>query len=319
MPYDKWLSFPRGLTRLREGAEHWASGDWSYRTRLRGSTDLEELGAAYDKMADQLERAIKELEEQARRREALLAVACQFAREATPDHVLDELLAKAEVVVGGDSAAFSRWAEGESGYVLIRHTLPHVVVDRTIGVGQGVAGQVIARREPVIMNEYAASPHATRAAVAHGIQAAIGVPLISDEVLVGALAVFSHVPGTEFSSADVETLRLLAEIAAATLAGLELAQQKKEAAISDVVRRYANTIPHELNQSLSVIIGYGELIGSREWSTDRMRTMATGMAEASRELAERIRKFSQLETYRTREFGGSELIALDPPEAESVT
>ncbi|MBI3966151.1 MAG: response regulator [Chloroflexi bacterium] len=94
-------------------------------------------------------------------------------------------------------------------------------------------------------------------------------------------------------------------------------EDEKATAIDEVVRRYATTIPHELAQPLSLIIGYSELIMKTRLPLEEFPRAAEAINAAGQELAELIRSFSTLRRYQTRWFAGSELIDLKQPEEQS--
>ncbi|MBI3966192.1 MAG: response regulator [Chloroflexi bacterium] len=106
---------------------------------------------------------------------------------------------------------------------------------------------------------------------------------------------------------------LLARVRARTSARQRIRelQVAKDSAVRDVVRRYAETIPHELNQPLSIIVGYGELMQDVRTTPGEMREMAATMVEAGKELAELVKKFGQLRQFRARRFGGADMVDLN--------
>jgi serine phosphatase RsbU (regulator of sigma subunit) len=76
-----------------------------------------------------------------------------------------------------------------------------------IPVGQGFAGEIVARGEPVVVPEVG---RFERPVLADGIASALGVPMLHQGRAIGVLHIGS-VTGREFTTEDVETLQLVAD------------------------------------------------------------------------------------------------------------
>lgn len=191
--------------------------------------------------------------ERRHRREALLRAARRFAAEPDPSRLLGALLDEATTIVKGAGGVVYRW-DDESGMLSpIRGTLPGVVDTPAARSGERLAGRSVATREVVIVNDYLYEIGRNTAAARAGVRAAIAAPLLHEGRLLGAIAVGATDPSRRFLPVDGENFELLAGMAAATVAQLE--QVRLEG-----VLLAGRTLQHELNNQLSLTVGYAELL-----------------------------------------------------------
>jgi signal transduction histidine kinase len=134
--------------------------------------------------------------------------------------------------------------------------------------GQGVPTQVVERREPVQIPDIAAegaydSP-IRRPLIEAGHRALLGVPLLSEDEVIGVLAVTRKTPG-EF---EPETVRLLTTFATQSALAIQNARLFLE--IEDKSRQlevasqhkseFLANMSHELRTPLNAIIGFSEVL-----------------------------------------------------------
>lgn len=99
-------------------------------------------------------------------------------------------------------------------------------VEELIGVrfqrGEGLAGQIVQTRQPLVVEDYERWEH--RSHVFEGISwhSAMGVPLVHNDRLIGALSVAHLEAGRGFSKQDVALLRAFADQAALTIEQIHL-------------------------------------------------------------------------------------------------
>src|SRR5947199_414780 len=144
---------------------------------------------------------------------AALRVARKLSAEPDHEHVLDELLREAVIMVECDGATVYRWDDQHAQLSIVRNTV------RTTGThipsGQGAVGRAVEQRGPVIVNDYQHEPGMVAATAHAGVQAALAVPLLHEGRLLGALGVVSYDPRPQFDADDADLLALLASVAAA--------------------------------------------------------------------------------------------------------
>jgi len=224
---------------------------------------------------------------EARRRRDVAEALARLSRELTASLDLEpiaELLARGMMeLLRGNTAAVFRYVPEDGSLVAIRAAgYLGAVPELVFPAGEGVAGRAVAERRIVLSSDLLADPRislspATRARLkGQPFGTVVAVPLISRDRVVGALGV-----GAEreriFTRDDLAVLQAFADQAALafenanlyaaardSLARLrdtqaQLVQAGKMSAIGQLV----SGVAHELNNPLSVIIGYGQLLLTR--------------------------------------------------------
>jgi GAF domain-containing protein/CheY-like chemotaxis protein len=152
-----------------------------------------------------------------------------------------------------------------------------------LGAGEGVAGRAVAERALVATADVLTDPAVRLSAELRtrteqeACRAVVAVPLIARDHVVGALAVGAE-PGRIFGPDDRRALQAFADQAALafenarlyasardSLARLRETQaQLVQAAKLSALGQLVSGVAHELNNPLSVVIGYGQLLLKRE-------------------------------------------------------
>jgi signal transduction histidine kinase/CheY-like chemotaxis protein len=204
-----------------------------------GRGELAELAGAFDHMTvmlrerrDEHERndaalrqSESQLQRESRRLIALYEASTALAAKASgPELVLDEILRRAAALLDADSASLYAWDPEQELLRPAHHWRVPDAADRPpLRLGQGIAGQVLLRGEPIIVNDYDRWPHAVPEAVASGMQAGLGVELRQGGKLIGVLVVLSHRPdGPRLSVEDARLVSLFGDQAAMVLERAEL-------------------------------------------------------------------------------------------------
>src|SRR3989442_328213 len=149
--------------------------------------------------------------------------------------------------------------------------------------GEGVVGWAVTERKivttPDVLREprVSLSPELRRRLVAIGGCAVVGVPLLTRDSIVGAFSLGDNV-GREFSADELQALQAVADQTALALENARLYATAQEslarlrekqaqlvqAAKTSALGQLVSGVAPELNNPLSVIIGYGQLLLSRD-------------------------------------------------------
>ena len=155
--------------------------------------------------------------------DALLRLAQQVAAMTDPQTLQATLLAEATVLLNGSGGVISMCEDEWDRLTPSRSTIPEACGPAAVEAAQRVSAHAVQRRGPAILNGSSVT-----VAGANESPAAVAVPLVHDDRLVGALAVISFTPGKRFTPGDAQLLLRLAGIGAAGLAALERAQRTPE-------------------------------------------------------------------------------------------
>jgi signal transduction histidine kinase len=140
---------------------------------------------------------------------------------------------------------------------------------------------VAQQRQPMILNDYAASPYASPECT--DIVATITVPICFGDRLLGVLHSHSNIPGSRYTAEDLRRLQMLASQAAIAIENARLYQQTQEHAATLEGRVVARTaelavanqelraasqhksaflanMSHELRTPLNSILGFAQLL-----------------------------------------------------------
>src|SRR5262249_29441888 len=180
------------------------------------------------------------------------------------------------------------------------HGLGADEIGRAVPSGRGTTGVAAARREGVLVNDYPSWPHRDPFVIAafheRPTVAAMGSPLLIRDQLIGAISVASHEPGRRLGPADLDRLaplaapaalaiehsRLYEELAARVRDLEETQAQLLQAGKLSAVGQLISGVAHELNNPLSVILGYGQLLAERELPADLRRPVDLILAHGGR-------------------------------------
>lgn len=170
--------------------------------------------------------------------------------------------------------------------------------DIELGIDRTVVGDVVRKREPLIVNDIGklASDYLD-ANVLHtaGFRSAVFLPLVAKGRAVGTINLVSRAPAA-FISEHVEVLNPITEILAVAILAqqwqISLTKYRTMEAMADVTLSVAN----EINSALQTIIGHSNVL-EREHPGDAglQRDIATVVRQAQRisELLERMRHSTQ--------------------------
>jgi GAF domain-containing protein len=161
----------------------------------------------------------------------LLGAIGRFDTEDELDRLLNRIVYEAVRIVDGvDGSLLVIDSEtGELVFVAVRSELKDQLLGYRIPGDTGIAGWVVSNREPVIANDVTQDERFSSMVdqkIQFTTQSLMAVPLISRGKVLGVIELVNKFSGKPFNDRDVETLSLLAPIAATVI---DLANCRPEA------------------------------------------------------------------------------------------
>jgi signal transduction histidine kinase len=267
---------------LQEGARRIGRGDLTSRIDVRTGDELQSLAEHFNQMAGQLQESYANLEHKVEERTAQLArsvgelealgeVSRAVNSSLELETVLGRILAHACTFAdAGGGAIYVAEEEAARFRIAATHGMDDELVRAIRGLpvrtGDTVVGQCVAQRDAAQIPDLAAEPgyplHA--AMMKAGIRALLGVPLLREGEVIGALIVRRKRTGAFVD----ETVELVKSFAAQSSLAVhnarlfhEIEQKGRELeAASRHKSEFLANMSHELRTPLNAVLGYVELI-----------------------------------------------------------
>jgi signal transduction histidine kinase len=266
---------------LQEGATRIGRGDLTRRIDVRTGDELQSLAEHFNQMTRQLQESYSTLEGKVEERTR------QLARSVSELEALGEVgravnsSLELETVLARILAHACTFADAGGGAIYVSEVEGHFRIAATHGMddelvrairalpvrrGDTVVGQCVAQQDAVQIPDLAAEPayplHA--AMIKAGIRALLGVPLLREGEVIGALIVRRKRTGS-FADGTVNLVKSFAAQSALAIHNAKLFHELDEksrelAAASRHKSEFLANMSHELRTPLNAVLGYAELI-----------------------------------------------------------
>jgi len=260
-----------------------------------GALDADGLSVYFHDVTER-KQVEAERERQLVRGETLLRVVRGFAAEGDPQRLVGSIAEEALRLLGGDRVVVARWDPREKTLLPIATRAAEGVDGVEPEPGESSIGLAVRRRRPVVVNHPAVATARKAAASVTGVHAEVAAPLLDEETLLGAISVTTTDESRQFGLEDAELLEVLAGLAAATIVGHE------EARLEGVLLS-ARTAQHEVNNRLSLVRGYAEILADHPELPSDLQHPAKEIVRAARAAADILRKLGKLDALREVEWG----------------
>ncbi len=168
-------------------------------------------------------KAREELLLKSKRLEKLAAVAREISSGLDLRSILRHVVENAAALTGADAGTVALLDEKNK---LIRYpfhfNMPEDLANVVVPAGSGVAGNVIAKGKPIILDDYPSEPSRVQAFVDAGVRAILAVPLMIGSKPLGSLGLFGLNAAKQFTQADLEMAMAVADQAAVAIENANL-------------------------------------------------------------------------------------------------
>jgi signal transduction histidine kinase len=156
-----------------------------------------------------------------------------------------------------------------------------VITTTRIGLGEGIAGLVAERREPLVLDSSSPPSHELRKLMKQDrISSAVCVPLTVREELIGVLNLSKlGSNATPFTAGSLELTSVLAGQAAIAIKNARLFEETEQAykelkKLDELKSEFINVASHELRTPLAILVGYAHLLDDQATGTTSRYTQA---------------------------------------------
>jgi len=247
--------------------------------------------------------AARLLQSRQRENERLLALqraSAVVAARSTTREVIDEVLRTASSLLGQASASIYLWDAQADVLRLAQNADPAGrPVSAVLSRGEGMSGDLLAKLEPVVVNDYATWSGATSTGVETGLRAVLGVPLVRAGSLLGAIVLRSY-DATTFTLDDARLLSLFGDQAVAALANAEAFERQRAAMeqlekVNRAKSEFVSIVSHEFRTPLTGIQGFSEMMKDEDLSLVEMKEYAADINKDAQRLNRMITEMLDLD------------------------
>ncbi|GAC1322292.1 MAG: hypothetical protein NVSMB2_19530 [Chloroflexota bacterium] len=200
------------------------------------------------------------MQAQSRLLRALYALSPTVGAAPDPAELVQHVAERACELLGGDAVALYLWDDQAGALMPVFTNDPHQETrEQPLRLDEGAAGKALARREPVLIDDYPHWEHAVSWAIRRNLQAVQAVPLMVGERPIGALVVRFYTPRKRRVEDNAWLLSALATqiapaLEAARLYAASNLEREHERVLREVTQALAANL--EEQQVLSLAVTY---------------------------------------------------------------
>ncbi|HEY7653674.1 MAG TPA: ATP-binding protein [Methylomirabilota bacterium] len=266
------------------------------------------IGQATRQAMAERQAALRATESGRRRLEALAQVSLALAQQLDPDRLLRQITDALAALTGAQNVVM--WEVDRASGQLVRRawttdpSIGTMELPTSLTMEQGGTGWIARLRQPLFVEDVAADPRimAAQWALSRDLVAFAGVPVAAGDDLVGVLTLnltrgrlpegedralllsFASQAAVAIRNARLfaDNARLYGEAQERLRELQETQAQLLQAGKLSAVGQLVSGVAHELNNPLSVVIGYGQLLLSRGVSEDVRRPIELIISQGAR-------------------------------------
>ncbi len=195
--------------------------------------------------------------------DALRSITAEIAHELDVAALLGLINRRAAVLLDAPVSVLWSWNDERGVFVPAAwHGVGDWIRETALEIGDGVTGTVAARREGLIVDDYASSPLRSRKADPRFIEETrvrrvVSEPLLYRDRLTGVITVSRPEPASRFTAADRELLRLFAGQAAIALENARLLEREQHARADAEAAQHDADFLAEASTLLASSLDYG--------------------------------------------------------------
>lgn len=248
------------------------------------------------------QKLLQELKQKVETLSALYEVGKALTSTLDLEQVLPLVMEKAQELLGAEASSLLLIdpGTGELAFQVALGKKGSVVRELRLKKGEGIAGWVALQGRSALVNDVHQDPRFCRAVderTEFTTRSLVCVPLLAREQVIGVIEVINRRDGRPFEERDLELLNSLA--AQATLAILNARHYQIQRQIGTKLRELDRLkdelvarVVEELRGLLAHVLGYAELLGSKEaWDEATRREFISGIQEEGCRIQRLVEEF----------------------------